>query len=312
MVKIFRAIVSIVPMVAVIALSCTSCGISQYTNIDDVLSCKNGWYKTLSSDFSKGTMPDKWAIRGDHEARDCGGETFYWDNDEVSFPPSTDHLKINYEQKASELNTTGCIETKTTETDPGFNQAFGYWEVDCKLLQEQYGWSAFWLQCNGESQVGNGGRDGSEIDILESLYYIEPKNTVRITTHCDGYDDTPIFGHHKEFYKIASYTDSGNQPISFYDGNYHKFGLLWTPERYYMYVDRHLVMETDGGGVVGICQVPVYAILSGHMGPGGNNFGYENIKFSDYTEPGEFDIRSFNCYQNSHFEKYIRQTSDFS
>jgi hypothetical protein len=71
-------------------------------------------------------------------------------------------------------------------------------------------------------------------------------------------------------------------------------------------------METDGGGVVGICQVPVYAILSGHMGPGGNNFGYENIKFSDYTEPGEFDIRSFNCYQNSHFEKYIRQTSDFS
>jgi hypothetical protein len=93
-----------------------------------------------------------------------------------------------------------------------------------------------------------------------------------------------------------------------------------------MFVDHNLVFKTNapiankshplGDNYMGICQVPAFAILSGHMGP--NEAGQTNSKapnglpFSAYDGEGEFLIKDFVCYQNKHFVPYIKSPSDFN
>jgi hypothetical protein len=95
-----------------------------------------------------------------------------------------------------------------------------------------------------------------------------------------------------------------------------------------MYVDHNLVFKTNApianhgcppgeDNSMGICQVPVFPILSGHMGPNKENEEHNKapngLPFSSYAKDGEgeFLIKNFICYQNKNFEPYIKQPSDF-
>ena len=55
--------------------------------------------------------------------------------------------------------------------------------------------------------------------------------------HWDGYG-----AEHQKASK--SMTDWG-----LYDGNYHKFGMMWTPEEYIFYIDDIETWRTSAGGV---------------------------------------------------------------
>ncbi len=53
------------------------------------------------------------------------------------------------------------------ETQGKFEHTFGYYVTRCRMPKQPRHWPAFWLQTPAMSKVGDGGRDGTEIDIVE-------------------------------------------------------------------------------------------------------------------------------------------------
>ena len=136
-----------------------------------------------------------------------------------------------------------CLRTREK-----FEKTFGFFIARCKLPKEQGHWSAFWLFNRTVERVGNEGRDGTEIDIMEWPWR---DGGVGQALHWDGYAE-----HHKS----ASHKSENPKLL---DGGFHTFALWWSPEQYVFYVDGEEVWRTDAGGV---CQVPLYVKLTSEIG----------------------------------------------
>ena len=100
--------------------------------------------------------------------------------------------------------------------------------------------------------VGNGGQDGTEIDIMEKPWL---DDRVQHTFHWDGYGQD-----HKTEGKIVDVRGVMN--------GFHTFGLWWTPDEYIFFVDGRETWRSRAGGV---CQVPEYILLSDEVGPWGGD-----------------------------------------
>ena len=142
---------------------------------------------------------------------------------------------------------TGCVDTRGK-----FEHTFGYYEARCRLQSEQGHWSAFWMMSPGVAKVGNEGRDGTEIDIMEKPWLDE---RVQHTFHWDGYGKD-----HKHEGKVVT--------IPGVMQGYHTFGLWWKPDEYVFYVDGRETWRTKAGGV---SQVPEYILLSDEIGKWGGD-----------------------------------------
>jgi hypothetical protein len=145
--------------------------------------------------------------------------------------------------KIGERYASPCIRTKGK-----FEKAFGYFETRCRLPMEQGHWSAFWLYNDSVGKIGNDGRDGTEIDIME---WPHRDGRVPLTLHWDGYGKE-----HKSEGSVV-------QRPAVLDGQFHTFALWWTPTEYVFYIDSEEVWRTRAGGV---CQVPLYIKLSEEIG----------------------------------------------
>jgi len=145
--------------------------------------------------------------------------------------------------KVGERYASPCIRTRGK-----YEKAFGFFEIRCRLPMEQGHWSAFWMFCDGVGKVGDEGRDGTEIDVMEWPYR---DGRVQQTLHWDGYGKD-----HKSEGKVPK------RP-ALLDGQFHTFALWWTPTEYVFYVDGEETWRTSAGGV---CQVPVYLKLSEEIG----------------------------------------------
>ena len=99
-------------------------------------------------------------------------------------------------------------------------------------------WSAFWLQSDNVGNVGHGGKDGAEIDVYESSFIAENRTCTGSAVHVDAYD--PPF-----YASSGAVTDVGKD---LYDGEFHTYALLWTPEMYVFYVDGEETWRTDYKG----------------------------------------------------------------
>jgi beta-glucanase (GH16 family) len=139
--------------------------------------------------------------------------------------------------------TDGCITTQGK-----FEHAHGYYVARVKFQSEPGHWSAFWINGPGIGKVGDGGRDGCEIDIMEKPWL---DGRVQHTLHWDGYGKD-----HKSEGFVA--TAPGVME------GWHAFGLLWLPDEYVFYIDGKETWRTKVGGV---CQVPQYMLLSDEIGP---------------------------------------------
>ena len=129
-----------------------------------------------------------------------------------------------------------------------YEKAFGLFVTRCKLPATEGHWSAFWLYNGSVGKIGNEGRDGTEIDIMEWPYR---DGRVQHALHWDGYGkDHKSKGH-----------VSKNEALL--DGKFHTFALAWSPEEYVFYVDGKETWRTKDGGV---CQVPLYIKLSVEIG----------------------------------------------
>jgi beta-glucanase (GH16 family) len=145
--------------------------------------------------------------------------------------------------KVGERFASPCLRTRGT-----YEKAFGFFEVRCRLPTEPGHWPAFWLFCDAVGKVGDEGRDGTEIDIME---WPHRDGRVQLALHWDGYGKE-----HKSEGKVVT------RP-ALLDGQFHHFALWWTPAEYVFYIDGEEVWRTTAGGV---CQVPVYLKLSVEIG----------------------------------------------
>jgi len=132
----------------------------------------------------------------------------------------------------------GCARTKGK-----FEHTFGYYVARMKLQKRAGHWPAFWLYNDSVNSVGNDGRDGTEIDIMEKPWL---DDRINHALHWDGYGEA-----HKS---------EGTAAVvkGIMDG-WHTFGLLWTPSSYTFFVDGKVTWTTTAGGV---CQAPLYVKLS--------------------------------------------------
>jgi beta-glucanase (GH16 family) len=156
------------------------------------------------------------------------------------------HLVISTLQDA-EKHVDGCV--KTTGK---FEHAFGYYVARVKLQRQPGHWSAFWITGPGVTKVGDEGRDGTEIDIMEKPWR---DDRVQHTLHWDGYAKD-----HKTEGKVVDVRNVMK--------GWHTFGLWWKPDEYVFYVDGKETWRTKAGGV---CQVPEYILLSDEIGKWGGN-----------------------------------------
>lgn len=141
----------------------------------------------------------------------------------------------------------GCVRTRGK-----FEHVFGYYVARIELQKQPGHWSAFWMWGPGVTRVGDEGRDGTEIDIMEKPWR---DDRVQQTLHWDGYGK-----HHKSQGKVPR--------VPGVMKGFHTFSLWWKPNEYVFYIDGKETWRTRAGGV---CQVPLYIKLSDEIGRWGGN-----------------------------------------
>ncbi len=194
-------------------------------------------WKLIWHDEFEGEQLDskKWNRLGDWKRRDG-----YWTQADA-FLSGRGSLILRTTRRG-ERYTCGAVSTQGK-----FERAFGYFEARCRMPRSPGHWSAFWLMCSGVSAVGNEGRDGTEIDIIE-MPWRDGRLTVNL--HWDGYGE-----HHKSAghrFRLPEATEG-----------FHTYGLLWLPQQYVFYVDGREVWRSRAGGV---SQVPQYILLTNEIG----------------------------------------------
>ena len=195
-------------------------------------------WKLIWHDEFDGTQLDetKWNRLGDHPRK--GG---WWMKDDA-FLSGKGTLLLRT-RKAGDRYTCGALDTRGK-----FEHAFGYYVARLKMPRQPGHWPAFWMACPGVNQVGDEGRDGTEIDIVEI-----PWRTGKVTMnlHWDGY---------AKDHKTAGTTRPAAPELT---EGFHDYALLWTPEEYVFYVDGKEAWRTKAGGV---SQVPEYILLTEEIG----------------------------------------------
>lgn len=194
------------------------------------------WQLVWHDEFD-GTQIDtsKWEVFGDWQRRDG-----YWVKED-SYLDGKGHLVIRT-KKDGDRFTSGAIATKGK-----FEPRFGYLVCRCTHPKQPGLWAAFWLMGQGVNRVGDEGRDGTEIDIIEMPYR---DGQLTSNLHWDGYGKD---------HKHAGITFRKPEVL---DG-FHTYALWWKPDEYVFDVDGKVTWETSAGGV---CQVPLYIKLTVEIG----------------------------------------------
>jgi alpha-L-fucosidase len=214
------------------------------------------WKLAWSDEFDgKEVDPSKWELCGDWKRRDG-----FWVKED-SYLDGQGNLILRT-KKDGDRYTCGAVRTKGK-----FEHRYGYWVCRCKFPKEQGHWPAFWLYIDGVGQVGDAGRDGTEIDIMEKPWR-DDRTTQNL--HWDGYGKE-----HK--------SDGTKFDFPGLSEGFHTFGLHWTPQEYVFYVDGKETWRTRAGGV---SQVPEYLKLTEEIGEWGGDIKKANLPdqfFVDYV-----------------------------
>jgi arabinogalactan endo-1,4-beta-galactosidase len=135
----------------------------------------------------------KWTYRPDGKRK--GG---WWSREAISLD-GDGHLVITTFMDGDKP-TDGCITIQGK-----FQHAFGYYVARVKFQKEPGHWSAFWITGPGVGSVGDGGRDGTEIDIMEKPWL---DDRVQHAFHWDGYGE-----HHKHEGVKAKVLAHADEPL---------------------------------------------------------------------------------------------------
>ena len=183
-------------------------------------------------------------------------------------------------------------------TQGKYEQCYGYFEVRCKLPAATGMWSAFWMMNHNVEDVDGTGKDGTEVDIFESMYYKDywwGNDAVISGIVYDGY------GEHKKGDSLGKIYVEGDPYNEF-----NTYGLEWSPTEYIFYING---VETGRLSTGGVSQNPEYLILSCEFA-GENGVQWsdrhgtgEISKTPEENWPAEFVVDYVRCYQYKEFVK---------
>ncbi len=180
--------------------------------------------------------------------------------------------------KAPKFFSMGAIDSKGKH-----EWKYGYFEARIKLPKEQGHWPGFWLFSDKINTVGNAGRDGTEIDIVEAPWH--DKEAVSHALHWDGYNlDHKSTGHHVDVPGVRE--------------GYHTFAVDWSPYGYIFYVDGKETWRTDAGGVT---EASCYFIMSDEMG------GWSGDPKKAKNLPDNTYVDYIRVWQSEEYKKYSQK-----
>jgi beta-glucanase (GH16 family) len=211
-------------------------------------------YDLIFSEDFEGTSLDSTRWDYDYNQDRQGGSS--WRDDMISVGDGFLHIKFKRDPslgKGENWIRSGAIRTCTRNEKFLFTNTFGYYAARIKFPVVPGTWGAFWLMSPTQGSMGNGGRDGTEIDIIETIGNAQGRYNAAL--HWDGYPSQ----------NISSAEYGGSRPVNIYDGEFHVFALEWKQNEYIFYVDDIVFWRVDGGASFnncGINQTPNYIILS--------------------------------------------------
>ena len=93
-----------------------------------------------------------------------------------------------------------------------------------------------------------------------------------------------------------------------YDGNFHTFSLLWTPECYVFFIDGYAIWASNAGGV---CKVPEFLRFTNEI-DAGDGYGPHGQKIGQFTHDSEASmcVDYIRVYQNIGYENSIAPSID--
>lgn len=210
------------------------------------------WTVTWQDEFDGSTLDEsKWNKLGDWKRRDG-----FWVKDDAYL--SGKGTLLLRTRKDGDRYTSGAINTRGK-----FEHSFGYYVARCKMPAQPGHWPAFWIMGSGVGTVGDQGRDGTEIDIVEIPWR---DGQVTMNLHWDGYGKD----HKSAGSKVT---------IPELTEGFHDYGLLWTQDEYVFFVDGKEVWRSNAGGV---CQVPQFLKLTEEIGKWGGDI--TKAQLPDYFE----------------------------
>jgi len=220
------------------------------------------WQLIWQDEFDGPNLDEtKWNRLGDSKRRDG-----FWVKDDAYL--SGKGTLLLRTKKEGDRYTCGAVNTQGK-----FEHAFGYYVARCKMPRQPGHWPAFWMMCSGVGKVGDAGRDGTEIDIMESPWR---DGKVTFNLHWDGYGkDHQSAGTNTTFTALTE--------------GFHDYALWWTPEEYVFYVDSKEVWRTKAGGV---SQVPEYLKLTEEIGKWGGDIATAQL-------PDYFEVEYVRVYEMS-------------
>ena len=206
--------------------------------------------------------PAKWEGHGFGTETTIVRRGSYWNTDFAAVKDGKLHIRTQYCPEGYNGNGLPGWYTCGLDTKGIFEPTRGYFECRCILPKGAGLWSAFWLISRGMAFSNSpgeilGGKDGAEVDVFESAFY-ESKFSNRVSSniHVDGY------GEYHRFTNVCKPYLLWNDPYE----NFNTYGLEWNENEYIFYVNGIETGRSDFGGV---CETPMYLILSVEVG--GNN-----------------------------------------
>jgi len=254
-----------------------------------------GWYIVLDDEFDGDTLNEAVWMKSPHGRRN----TEYWCNNMVELREGLCVVSAAVlEDNVCDICPAKGDFTSGIETRGKLEQAFGYFEARVKFPTAPGMWTAMWMQSSTMGRLGNGGKDGSEIDIYESAFYQSPTNT-GMCIHWDSYE-------YPWYSSKGTVVDTG---VQLYD-EWHVWAMLWTPDSYTFFLDGKEIWRTGAGGV---SQVPQFLRLTNEIrrqewGPYGQPLGVFN---ATKENPHELLIDYVRIYQHTDFLGSIQSAEDF-
>lgn len=160
--------------------------------------------------------------------------------------------------KSSLISTKGCYES-----------TYGYYEIRMIPHRANSIKGSFWLMAGDmgdpDAPNDNSSVNGCEIDIIETLSNL---NRSCQALHWDGYYNGQT--------KSRVY-DKIETPY-IYDGKYHTFAVLWTPDEFIFTIDGKVTTRDSAAGG---CKQPAYMLISSHVGTWGGDITLKPGEYSD-------------------------------
>ncbi len=170
---------------------------------------------------------------------------------------SNGYLRLStYSSTSNDVVTNYC---GAIDTSTDFTYTYGYWEAAVRFQYQSGGQCAWWIQSptNGQD-LNNPQASGMEMDVFEHT-----------STNLNplGYDNAL----HWDGYTAGIGQSAANRAAlpNLDDGNFHIFGVAWTPAGYTFYVDGQVVW-TVSSSQAPASSAPEYVILDTELpSPGG-------------------------------------------